>query len=624
MGNTLIQKNYQLPQKLSPFNDEGPNGYLMRLADANLLTIKDLKNIGIGYNLEQLKSFGLLDQEIVDNKLKQNLAQINSWRESGKTILNEKHARCCPKCLDEIGYWRLEWEILFNDVCHHHQIWLIDECGSCHKKLNWQRRELLRCECGADIRQEKCNLSSAPKSMIELSRVLSQKLGSSSEQVNSMLPLAKTNIEQSQRLIRYLGNYMNQVTGKNPLKMIDAGDLNNSWNVTSLAAEMLNKWPESFHESLTKLEKTNHKKKDRPSLNEVFGQAYLYIFDHLQEPAFNEVKNQFEFWIAKSWRSGLAGRNKRLLPEILKNATWIPSIAACDYLGVSIQRLKMLIREGAIEGETYISAKGREFIMVRRDGLPETKAKLFGMINMVSAQELLGIHKRRMRQLLRFLFKDARKLGTSRAAPWEVSRIELNKILDVSNELLTVSIPDEDCVSLGHIMKYWTFTNQEIANLIFAVVKKDINPVNNLDTERGISAWVFRKTEIQLWKLKLEGGLTNWMTIDKASKVLGVKQQVAYQLVKISLLKAEVMPEQRKQGTRVSKRSIEEFKQNYIFSTQIAEKLGCSSKKVIKDLAFMGVKPVSGPSVDGMRQMLYKRDQVLCKLEIPAFNNNSN
>lgn len=616
MAIAKYQKSYQLPKLLQPYRDEGPRGYLLRLAEANLSDTYQLSQIGIGYNVEQLSAHGLLTEPIVDAELIHQIQQIDEWLHSGKPIFNEKFSRFCPHCLSESHYWRLEWELLFYDACHHHGVWLVDQCNSCNKKIDWKRSQLNRCACGADLTMEGQSLREAPESLIKLSRAISQKSLLHQNKAPLSAPVELTDLEQTQRLIRYLGNYANQASGRNPLKMHHAGDINQSWPVTTLAAELLDHWPKSFHESLTNLEKKNRSKDGRPSLNNVFGQAYHYVFESLTEPAFKEVKAQFERWISEAWKGGIAGRNKRLLPVLLKNAAWIPSNAACDFLGVSIQRLQMLIREGAIEGETHISAKGRKFIMVRRDNLEETKNQLLGMINMHTAHQLLGIQKRRMRLLLRFLFKDARKLGPAWGSPWEVSRQEVNKILDVNNQLNEISIPDEDCVSMGHIMKYWTMTNQDIANLIFAVVKTEIIPVNRLDTETGISAWVFKENEVKLWKSKFQVGLTNWMTIDKAAKLLEIKQQVAYQLVKINLLKAEVMPEQKKQGTRVNRKSIEAFQEKYIFSTKIAERLGCSSQKVIKDLAFMGVKPVSGPSVDGMRQMLFLRREVLANLTL--------
>jgi hypothetical protein len=373
-------------------------------------------------------------------------------------------------------------------------------------------------------------------------------------------------------------------------------------------------WPNAFHHALTQLEKQN-RAEGRPSLNEVFGQAYHYVFKALKEKAFDELRQQFELWLNQAWKGGIAKRNKRLTTVIMQQAAWVPAAVACDFLGVSHQRLGLLIREGTLEGETHISAKGRKFVMVRRDNLQLVKDQLFGLIDMTTAGKLLGLQKRRMRQLLTLVFSEAKKLGTSPGAPWAVSRLEVNRLLELSFGLNQVAIPDEGCVSLGHVLKYWTWSNEEIAALIFSIHSREISPVNMLDTVPGIAAWSFRESELKHWKLKNQSGMGTWLTITQASKLLGVKEQVAYELVSMGFLQSEVMPKQTKRGTRIRRATIDVFNQQYIFATKIAEAKGCSPRKVINHLSSFGIQPISGPAVDGARQVLYTRESVMNLIE---------
>ena len=102
-----------------------------------------------------------------------------------------------------------------------------------------------------------------------------------------------------------------------------------------------------------------------------------------------------------------------------------------------------------------------------------------------------------------------------------------------------------------------------------------------------------------------------WLTITQAAKVLGIKEQVAYELVRLGYLQSEVMPKQKKRGTRIKRSTIDRFNQDYVFSTKIAEEMGCSSRKVISHLASFGKQPISGPMINGARQVLYKREEVI-------------
>lgn len=269
----------------------------------------------------------------------------------------------------------------------------------------------------------------------------------------------------------------------------------------------------------------------------------------------------------------------------------------------------MLIREGAIEGETHISEKGRKFVMVRRDNLDSVKNHVFDQIDMTTAGKLLGFQKRRMRQLLQLVFRDATKLGSSPGAPWAVSRIEVNKLIDIGLAVEAVSIVDEGCVSMAHILRYWTWTSEDIAGLLLSVKSQEINLVNRVDSLEGVAGWSFNEAELKNWKLKNQSGLGTWLTITQASKVMGIKEQVAYELVRLGYLKSEVMPKQMKKGTRIRRKTVEAFNQEYIFATKIAEHLGCSPRKAINNLEKMYIMPISGPRVDGMRQVLYLRTQ---------------
>jgi len=68
---------------------------------------------------------------------------------------------------------------------------------------------------------------------------------------------------------------------------------------------------------------------------------------------------------------------------------------------------------------------------------------------------------------------------------------------------------------------------------------------------------------------------------------------------------------QMKKGTRIKRTTIEQFQKKYIFATQIVEVLGCSPRKTINDLLNIGIKPISGPNIDGLRQVLYLRSSEL-------------
>lgn len=599
--------NFQLLIRPYPNIVEGPMGYLYRLAESNYIRVSDLKQLGFEYKHSNLQHEGLLPEEILHRKLHRDVAFKSQLLDLTPRVWNHKIARFCPHCLQFDPVWRAEWELYFYDVCHLHQCWLVDQCSSCGSKLDWNRSSLLRCNCGADLRTEHTQFS--PTNLTRLSLLISHKLNQS--EIGEMDEFVKQlDLEKFQRFIKYIGNYMDPAAGRNPLKMRGASILSNSWPVTSVAAEIIAGWPESFFNALDRIQQ-HSATENIPSLKTVFGQAYSYIYKGLKDAAFAPLRDKFEHWISQSWKGVLAKRNKRLALLLLSRAQWIPGNLASDKLGISMQRLELLIRDGEIYGEIYYSEKGRKYVMVRQDCLQRVKANLQGEIDMLAAGELLGLTKRRMRKVLHYLFPEARKSGNSPSSPWCINRHHINNLLDIAEQLESLVIPDEDCVSLAHILRFWANSAEEIVAIINAVRDKEIELVAKLDGCAGISCWIFKEQPLRSWLHQFRSGKSTWMTITQAAVLLGIKEQVAYDMVRLGFLKSDVMPQQSKRGTRVRKVEMEHFKAKYIFATEIADQFGVSPRKAIKFLNGKKVSPISGPQVDDGRQVLFERSETL-------------
>lgn len=589
-----------------PFRTEGPKGYLLRLAEMNWIPAIELEGLGIIYELKTFLVNGLMPDQATDPELHEVVATQSCLLSQFPRVWNHRYARFCPYCLAEDAYWRSSWELMFHDACTKHGVWLVDQCSSCGDKVLWQRDSLVRCRCGSDLRTEKAN--NCPESVGILSEILLRKLQGKPDTPYPS-PLEKTDLEQTQRLIRYLGTYMNPLTGRNPLKIQQAGSLSASWPVTSLAAEILREWPNAFTCSLEKIQ-NDAASAHLPKLGSVFGNAYNYLYRGLKGTAFNPVRQIFETWLSYSWRGGLAKRNKRLALLLLDRATWIPSSIARDILGISPQRLLHLIREGAIEGETYISQSGRKSVMVRSDQLNQLRQDLAGEMDMTAAGVALGLTKKRTRQILTLLFPTAQKTRMSSTSPWRVSRAEVENLIAISKALPNTFIPDEGCVALSHILRYWAWTTEEIATLIIAVRGGDLLPEAYLDGGNGINGWIFKESILNAWRVKSIHGFGTWLSVPQVAKFLGIKQQVAYDIVNKHFLHSEFVHKSRG-GTRVHRSQIERFKEEYMFCTEIAQMLGVSPTKARAILAEHGITPVSGPGIDDTRQLLYLRHERL-------------
>lgn len=591
-----------------PHRVEGHQGYLLRLAEANFLTLRDLAGLDIRFNLTSLLRNQLLPDKALDPGLHTHVALITILAESGGRSWNQQYARFCPHCLKEAAIWQAPWELMFHDACPRHGVWLIDQCSSCGSLVHWNREHLLRCACGADLRAE--TTRTCPLAVQRLSAVLAAQLLNRPIEAEFGIPLLQgMGVAFSQLLIRFLGGYLDPAAGAKPLKLQYAGQMSVSWPVTSLAAEILCDWPHAFHAALNQLQGAI--RGEKISLKGFLHHAYRYLYHGLRSNAFSPVREAFEFWQAEYWKGGLAKRNRRLATHLLANVQWIPGNVAADRLGISMTRLRHLVREGKLEGQESVSTAGRHFLMVRRDPLEQISAQLAGEMTMTEAMNALGIGKVRMRQILRLLFPNARRATDSEFMPWCVPRGEVEVLLAIGHDLPVVGIPDEHQVALAHVFKYWNWSAEEIVALVDGVKSGMLSIIAQLDSTRGISRWVFATGPLRAWQLGLSSGLSNWLSIPETAKALGVKQQVAYWLVRNQLLVAEKLVGKKGIGFRIHRKEIERFRQRYVFGTEIAAAIGRSSRKARLLLEAQGIQPVITDGVEPCRQLLYARSELL-------------
>ncbi|KJV25984.1 hypothetical protein VI06_17695 [Aquitalea magnusonii] len=606
---------YEAPQSLPslllrphPSRTEGATGYLFRLAETNYMNLRDLKEIGIAFNPESLLQQQLLPHPQLYPELHEQIRYVAKLQQEQPGIWNRQHARFCPYCLSEDPRWQLGWEILHFDTCHKHGVWLIDQCSSCSEYLTWQRDSLLRCNCGADLRQE--IPEEAPSASILLGEVMEQLLFRQGIRYQHGYPFHGLTIAQIQTLIRYLGVYLDPAAALKPLKIADSGSMVASWSISSLAAEMLVFWPEKFHQALDVLQNTGGEA--RISLKAVFKDAYQYLFKGgLRGGIYSPVREAFEQWVTHNWKGALAKRNRRLTDTVLENAQWIPGKAAADRLGISMARLRYLVRSGQLDGQETISAKGRHFLMVRKDQLAQVEEELAGEITMAKAMEILGLGKVRLRRILKLLFPSARRVNDQQHLPWCISSTEVYQLAELGEELPRVYCVDDDEISLADVLHYWQWNADEIVSLVEEVKAGTLVLNRTLIGKAGISRWVFKRKDLIQWRAAMQTDRVNWITIPELAEVLGVKQQVAYWLTQNDYIRSHKLGTRKHHGSRVRTVDVDRFLRQHIFGTEIADRIGHSPRKAMLMLKAVSIYPLRGTSIEACRQLVYTRSEAL-------------
>jgi hypothetical protein len=608
MDDLMLHDAPPLLDRPQPTRTEGPTGYLFRLAETNFMSLRDLAQLGIAFTPASLQQQRLLPAAELYPELHAHIRHLADLQQKQPGIWNQRYARYCPYCLAEEPRWRVGWEALYFDACPRHGVWLVDHCSSCGEFLTWQRDSLLRCNCGADLRQELPE--EAPATTMLLAEALENMLLQQVTHTEHGYPFHGLTIEQAQRLIRYLGGYLDPAAISKPLKITHAGRLDVSWRITSLAAEMLIFWPEKFHMALDAQQVMNGGAKK--SLNAVFKEAYQYLYQGgLREPAFYPVREAFQQWFAQSWEGGATRRNRRIPAELLQDMQWISGKAAANKLGISMARLRYLIRSGQLEGEETISGKRKRFLMVRKDQLPQLEERLAGEITMTKAMEILGLGKVRMRRILKLLFPSARRINDQPYLPWCITSTEVYQLAEFGEELPRVYCVADDEIALADVLQYWQWNADEVVSLVEEVQAGKLKLTATLIGKTGISRWVFNRRGLKQWRMALPTERVNWITIPELAALLGVKQQVAYWLTQNDFIQAQKIGTLKHHGSRVRKRDLDRFLRQYIFGTEIADLIGHSPRKAMNMLKAESIYPLRGTSIEACRQLVYSRSDAL-------------
>lgn len=575
-----------LPERLA---DEGPCGFRFRLAAANRLSVRDLAQLQINAEIEPTDTQALSRTVFGEEAFS---PWVHRW------------SRFCPYCLRHRQSWVIGWEVLFADACADCGSWLVDTCNACAARVTWTRDHLLRCQCGKYFVDEQA--SAAPAAVVRLSQALQcLALGSKPAVMPAFHGLS---LGQCVRLIRLVGTYGNGEGSRLPQKVDQVDTLRVSWPLTSLAAEILESWPAGLTGLLENL-RAHGSAEDKGKLSKAFRGFYSALYDGFKDVEFDFLRAAFENYVAGHWTGALGKRNRRLDESVLKTVSWIPANHACRVLAVSRRRLNDLIDEGRLRGERRQTAAHREFIVVKRSDVETFALTLEDGVSLLEASLRLGLKKQRLLSLLSIICPQAKKLG-AQGCPWAIPANWMERWDTLIRNQVQAEPTDCKVVALGHLIRYWPWTNEQIGLLLVDILNGDLVPAGVLKAGKGVGTLVLYVHDLDHWFAGKQRIPCAELTIPDIALRMEIKQEVVYALVRSGLLQSSSRKVGRRTEQRVKALTLEEFEQRYIFGRDIAQLLGRSPRAVAEFLLADGVRPVAGPGVDKCRQNVFQRDAI--------------
>lgn len=505
----------------------------------------------------------------------------------------------CPDCLEEGSYWRRSWEYTFFAFCPRHRVWLEDRCAACKCRITFWCSAKKCPECGERLRFHQQKDLIADEKALTLAQILarSAEQGSWSPDLADIdvpwRPPSPIGYEDLSRLILLIGGYAIGRNGK-PRKIAFKDDAHLIRGVITRAAHALIPWPSAFHDFLDGLRDTG-----QSSLTGKMSYFYKALYTEFKNTEIEFLHKEVEEYLKASWDGVFNRRHSHFSASLLRSQRMQSVSVVAKSQRIPRRLLIDAIREKRIEGNLENLPSGRIRAAVRAD-LLDGMAAQFEFLSLAEVANSLGVSQQRVREIHSAGLIEGRSSLAGR--PWAIPAAQLEAFCKRLESI--ASPPPFDAPRtkpLSYVARYFPAASQEFGHFVTEV----LTGVVPVFLQPSPSPQIFARLHIAVralreWQLMRSGCLS----VPHVAELLGLKQEVAYQLFRRGLLVASAAGPG---FPALTAEDIRTFQQRYVLTTELVGSLGGSSRAVVRALANLGVLPVSGPGMDGGRQMVYER-----------------
>ncbi|PXX42960.1 TniQ family protein [Aquitalea magnusonii] len=625
-----------LPIRPLPISLESAIGYLLRLGAANdfqSLTWQLNYRKRIGMPAQSFEEFVKLATGHGPN-LQQNLwgpsssdLPIQPHKKLGikTTYWSLDHRRWCPDCLRENGYWKTEWLITLQVACPYHRRLLHEHCSACSKPVGWYSGGLAHCRCGQAL--SFAPLTAASDSVLQIAQLISDKLAetagiTSTSETSCPVDEGLTQLLADVLLPRFLdllwvlgcnGHYREL---KKSLKVHDHHCIAVALPVLESAAQMLTQWPQAFHTFMR--DSCDQSQAHALHMYRFVGSHLLALNRALSHPELHFVRYEFERFVSKHWKGVIADRH-RFADDITIGHPTILAKEAQEILGITRKKLTTLINDGHIQGWYQQSKGDLRYLVIDRQSVLRFKQGFTGkLLTLSGAAEYLATTIPHVRQfveagLLAAVHKP--KGNNDRHFRWTFTKPELDKLLGGLNIQVHVTPECDSVISIEKICRDRSRDGVDLCTLLRAIQAGKIDGIARDPCHPGIRGLLLNKQQFEAWFAD-QLQTTQFFPIKLAARYLGLHEQMLYWLRNQENPYSFVPPE----GTRRSglpKTLLDSFKSRYVWSQSLAKITGFNGRSAARKLIKQGLKPLTGPSVDGNATYLFLRQDVQDFLKRP-------
>lgn len=514
------------------------------------------------------------------------------------------HLRWCPHCLAEQRFLRARWAIKLCVVCPEHGCYLQDTCPICHQHQRVERATLDRCPCGASLIgiPDLCDAEDELRIQIAFQSALA---GQIQEGGLSLSVVAWI------KLFHRVAALFDAERESRPGQIPGLHRLDRAIAVNRQLASLLAAWPSGFHRYLGDLQQSAE---PSFSLVRTFGRLYRWLYGDFEGGEFAFLREAFEDYLRTHWWGLLCRRNRRLDTRTIGSRRTAHAIA--EAAGTTPARVRQLHLAGWVEADIAAQPSGRRAWSFPASQIKPITALIADGLTLKDAAAYLRLPRHRIRELIKAgLINPVLSAEGHGAAAWLLSRHQLDGLHrnDAPCQAQAVEDGHTDLIPLVQILKTWRLEPGAFPALVRALRTGVLTPppIRNMETP-PLGNMLLSRPQVQAWLAQWRKANGKDYSITEAARALGIKDQVAYHLVRHGLL--ECGAALRRRVRRISNDDLAAFKTRYISLVEIAKWLGTSPKQILNSLQ---ARPVAGPSIDGCRQYFYSRSDLAHLLPQP-------
>ncbi|MHA7062887.1 TniQ family protein [Azospirillum argentinense] len=611
-----------LPLRVRPHPDESLPGLLVRTATANrlrgpqrLLRVCGMRRTvaagaGDPAAMEPLGRLLALPPErllALSFAAADGTPQILGHRVPGDFVAAGQ-VRFCPRCLDDACYHRAWWALTLATACPIHAVRLVERCPRCQRTFAWHEPSLERCRCGVRFSR----LPAAPVAAEDLGglRAVHDLLRTPPDRLEGLA--AELGVGDTLRLIYGLGC---MATGTRrlarPLALAKRHP-ERAWRVLDAGWRACQDWPASFHRFLDDLRAGAPRRPKRFGLEKAYGPLPEWLGLHAGAPYAERARAALLEHAAAI--PVLATR----APAVLARRAALPGdracmtfTEACKTVGVSDWKL----RSFAARHGLFIAGGGKgEPLLLDAAVIRSLADGVKALADRQRACAVLGVGPGTFDDLGRagLLPPPAAGLAADllRRRTWPIA--DLERIVDDVAVRVGRRPRGRAMMSLAEAACALGPLGLGMATVLGAIADGRLRPSPAGRGKRGLRRFAVPADTVRALRDELGAGMRRTLSLSQAAGILDVKTEVAYAWARRGLLPTAARPGERpERGRRVGEADLESFRRDYVTASELRGRSGLgASRKLALTLIARGATPVSGPSVDGARQYLFRRAEV--------------